>query len=70
MSQPNKHEQGRIDSIHRQLQKTIKSIETLNVYLVVNGRDLEVQHTISDVREHLEIAIEKLDPIVSKGVVE
>jgi hypothetical protein len=70
VSQPNKHEQGRIDSIHRQLQKTIKSIETLNVYLVVNGRDLEVQHTISDVREHLEIAIEKLDPIVSKGVVE
>lgn len=70
MSQPNKHEQGQIDSIHRQLQKTIKSIETLNVYLVVNGRDSQILWTINDVMEHLQIAIEKLKSIVSEGVAE
>lgn len=67
MSQPNKHEQGRIDSIHRQLQKTLKSLETLNVYLIVNGRDNQIARTVNDVMEHLEIAIEKLEPIVSGG---
>lgn len=70
MSQPNKHEQGRIDSIHRQLQKTVKSLETLNVYLVVNGRDNQITWAVNDFMEHLQIAIEKLEPIVSKEVVE
>lgn len=64
MSQPNKHEQGRIDSIHRQLQKTLKSLETLNVYLEVNDRENQVIWAVNDVMEYLQISIEKLEPLV------
>ncbi|HHY68233.1 MAG TPA: hypothetical protein GX517_13745 [Alicyclobacillus sp.] len=67
MNKPNKSEQRRIDTLHRELQRKLHTARVLEIELITMGRDYDPYvNTIREVQEHLRKAAETIKPIVVK----